>query len=55
VTAIVGPKTPITVPQIWLHGAYVGGADQLSALLKRQVEPNPDRGQCSLSPTRRAA
>jgi glutaredoxin len=55
VKPIVGPKTPITVPQIWLDGAYVGGADQLSEILKRQVEPNPDRGRCSLSPTRRAA
>jgi glutaredoxin len=49
VKPIVGPKTPITVPQIWLDGQYVGGADQLSTLLKRVVEPNPDRGQCSLS------
>ena len=55
VKPIVGAKTPITVPQIWLDGAYVGGADQLGAILKRQVEPNPDRGQCSLSPERRAA
>ena len=30
VKPIVGPKTPITVPQIWLDGTYVGGADQLS-------------------------
>jgi glutaredoxin len=49
VKPIVGPKTPITVPQIWLDGRYVGGADQLSTLLEREVEPNPDRGQCSLS------
>lgn len=49
VKPIVGPKTPITVPQIWLDGRYVGGADQLSKLLEREVEPNPDRGQCSLS------
>jgi glutaredoxin len=55
VKPIVGPKTPITVPQIWLDGAYVGGADQLSAILHREIEPNPDRGQCSLSRQRRAA
>ena len=55
VKPIVGPKTPITVPQIWMDGSYVGGADQLSEILKREVEPNPDRGQCSLSPERRAA
>ena len=52
VKPIVGPKTPITVPQIWLDGKYVGGADQLSELLRRDVEPNPERGQCSLSPKR---
>lgn len=33
VKPIVGPKTPITVPQIWMHGAYIGGADQLQAKL----------------------
>lgn len=50
VKPIVGPKTPITVPQIWLEGDYVGGADQLSKTIHRTVEPNRDRGQCSLSP-----
>lgn len=49
VKPIVGPKTPITVPQIWIDGRYVGGADQLSKILHRPIEPNPDRGQCSLS------
>lgn len=48
VKPIVGPKTPITVPQIWIEGKYVGGADELSALLKVDVEPNPDRGQNSM-------
>ncbi len=52
VKPIVGPKTPITVPQIWIQGKYVGGADDLSQLLDREVVPNPDRGQCSLSPNR---
>lgn len=43
---IVGPKTPITVPQIWIDGKYVGGADQLAEMLHRkEVEPNPERGQ----------
>ncbi len=50
VKPIVGPKTPITVPQIWLDGVYVGGADVLGEVLEREVEPNPDRGRCSLSP-----
>ena len=53
VKPIVGHKTPITVPQIWIDGDYVGGADQLAEIIKRDVEPNPDRGQCSLSPDRR--
>ncbi|MEM7222632.1 MAG: glutaredoxin domain-containing protein [Pseudomonadota bacterium] len=55
VKPIVGPKTPITVPQIWIEGRYIGGADQLSDVLKRPVEANPDRGQCSLSPHQRSA
>jgi glutaredoxin len=52
VKPIVGGKTPITVPQIWLNGHYVGGADDLSRLVEQKVEPNPDRGQCSMSPKR---
>ena len=53
VKPIIGPKTPVTVPQIWLDGHYVGGADELKRILELpEVEPNPDRGQCSLSPAR---
>jgi glutaredoxin len=52
VKPIVGPRTPITVPQIWIDGAYVGGADQLSEIVHQLVAPNYDRGQCSLSPQR---
>ena len=52
VKPIVGHKTPITVPQIWMNSNYVGGADQLSQLLKTHVEPNPERGKCSMSPSR---
>lgn len=55
VKPIIGEKTPVTVPQIWLEGSYVGGADQLSALLDCEVEPNGERGQCSISPPRKAA
>jgi len=51
VKPIVGPKTPITVPQIWLEGEYIGGADQLGQVLGIQdIEPNPDRGANSLAP-----
>ena len=49
VKPIVGPKTPITVPQIWIDGEYVGGADPLERILNAPVEANPDRGQCSLT------
>ena len=52
VKPMIGAKTPVTVPRIWINGEYVGGADALSAILHRDVEPNPDRGQCSLSPGR---
>lgn len=50
VKPLVGSKTPITVPQIWIDGEYVGGADQLSEIIHSKVEPNLERGQCSLSP-----
>lgn len=29
VKAIIGEKTPVTVPQIWLNGQYIGGCDAL--------------------------
>lgn len=50
VKPIVGPKTPVTVPQIWIDGSYVGGADALRKITQGRVEPNTERGQCSLSP-----
>lgn len=34
VKLLVGPKTPITVPQIWLEGRYIGGADALDRLME---------------------
>lgn len=49
VKPLVGPKTPITVPQIWLDGEYIGGADQLGQRLSLAIEPNPERGQNSLT------
>lgn len=55
VKPLVGAHTPITVPQIWLDGDYIGGADELSTRLERSVEPNPERGQSSLSPTARVS
>ncbi len=52
VKPLIGSKVPVTVPQIWIDGAYIGGADQLSHIVHQQVEPNYDRGQCSISPER---
>jgi len=49
VKPIIGPNTPVTVPQSWINGENVGGADQLAAIVHEQVEPNPDRGKCSIS------
>ncbi len=50
VKPLIGSKTPVTVPQIWLDGTYIGGADQLSNVVQQKVEPNFDRGKCSISP-----
>ncbi|WP_423910646.1 glutaredoxin family protein [Candidatus Spongiihabitans sp.] len=52
VKPIIGPKSPVTVPQIWLNGAYVGGAAELTEILNIEVVANTDRGQSSLSPGR---
>jgi len=52
VKPLIGAKIPVTVPQIWLDGQYVGGANELSEKLSMPVQPNPERGQCSLSPPR---
>jgi glutaredoxin len=48
VKPLVGAKIPITVPQIWINGEYVGGADQLGKIIQHMVQPNTDRGQGSL-------
>ncbi|MDQ6960189.1 MAG: glutaredoxin [Mariprofundaceae bacterium] len=50
VKSIVGNAVPITVPQIWLEGDYIGNADALAKILRHKIKPNPERGQCSLSP-----
>ena len=53
VKPLIGPKTPVKVPQIWIDGRYVGGADALKeALGLAKVEPNPDRGQRAPSAAR---
>jgi len=50
--AIIGEKTPVTVPQIWLDGDYIGGADQVSKKLGVKIPPQQDRARSSLSPSR---
>ena len=43
VKAIIGMKTPVTVPQIWLEGQYIGGADNLEAWIKaHNLDQTPD-------------
>ncbi len=40
VKAIIGEKTPVTVPQIWLNGEYIGGFDNLT----KKMSINKDMG-----------
>lgn len=37
VKAHIGLKTPVTVPQIWLEGEYIGGADNLEKWLESRA------------------
>jgi len=37
---LIGHKTPITVPQIWLGGRYIGGADQLGEFIQKHHAPD---------------
>ena len=53
VKPIIGEQTPVTTPQIWLDGAHVGGADELSEKLGVAVDPDPRRGHGSLSSERK--
>lgn len=50
VKPIIGEKTPVTTPQIWLDGVFIGGADDLGEKLGFAVEPDPRRGRGALSP-----
>ena len=49
VKPLIGEKTPITTPQVFLDGAFVGGADELSEKLAREVTPDGRRGRGALS------
>ncbi|EGQ9728493.1 glutaredoxin [Vibrio cholerae] len=42
VKAIIGEKTPVTVPQIWLNGQYIGGCDALEKWLKNNPHALPN-------------
>ncbi|EGQ9393409.1 glutaredoxin [Vibrio cholerae] len=42
VKAIIGEKTPVTVPQIWLNGQYIGGCDALEKWLQNNPHALPD-------------
>ncbi|MEO0880135.1 MAG: glutaredoxin [Pseudomonadota bacterium] len=53
VKPIIGEQTPVTTPQIWLNGNFVGGADELGAQLGFEVEPDPRRGRGALSPPKK--
>ncbi len=36
VKAIIGEKTPVTVPQIWIEGKYIGGCSELEVWLQQE-------------------
>lgn len=55
VKPIIGEQTPVTTPQIWLDGAYVGGADELAEKLGSPIDPDPRRGRGSLSAQKKLA
>ncbi|MEM7760191.1 MAG: glutaredoxin [Cyanobacteria bacterium P01_A01_bin.40] len=50
VKPLIDPKTPVTVPQIWLGGKYIGGADRLNEFFHQQQEKNYQSGRASFSP-----
>ena len=55
VKPIIGPKTPVTVPQIWIDGAHVGGASELREMLDADAIPSaPGRSPSSATAPRRA-
>ncbi|EJI2329400.1 glutaredoxin [Vibrio cholerae] len=42
VKAIIGEKKPVTVPQIWLNGQYIGGCDALEKWLQNNPHSLPN-------------
>ena len=53
VKPIIGEKTPVTTPQVWIDGTFIGGADELGKRLGINVDPDPRRGKGALSPSRK--
>lgn len=49
VKPLIGEKTPVTMPQVWIDGEFIGGADELGARLGFDVEPDPRRGKGALT------
>lgn len=45
VKAIIGDKTPVTVPQIWLGGQYIGGFDALQTWLAENPNVYPTHNE----------
>lgn len=54
VQPLIPPKTPITVPQIWVDGEYVGGADQLSQFAPQDVVLKTERAPSTIVPNNSA-
>lgn len=48
--AMLGAKKPVTVPQIWLFGEYIGGADALAARLHHNEAKHPYRRLAAARP-----
>jgi glutaredoxin len=48
VKPIIGPKTHITVPQVWLEGQYIGGSDKLKNALNIEEDSTESGAQCAI-------
>lgn len=49
VKPIIGEKTPVTTPQVWIDGDFIGGADELAERLGFDVEADPRRGKGAMT------
>ncbi|MCC5858377.1 MAG: hypothetical protein JJT90_09495 [Ectothiorhodospiraceae bacterium] len=50
VKPLIPRHAPVAVPQIWIDGHHIGGAEALSQLLDRTIPARVDRSRSSLSP-----